>query len=323
MKYPSYHIGYDLVKCNKLLKWIEKQTPVMTEAISLTRYESLQVREKEYDAHIQEIADSIDGKVVSSGEPKEQGDTKALGLRVVLFEGVGIGDGWHTTNATYRSKFGNKVPLVTTPSERIEGFNEAELRYVSYLLNAKDKVFENKTNSFGDLKKCCLELHEKGGLGIHSHEMLVALMGLNILPDKANKVVNAVEKDIKDKEYNDARMLGKKYVNHDSKKNKKKYADMIEELQSDGKTLAYVIAAGSRGAIQHLLMKVMDSHSSDIERLVVLVKHTSCARELDWDSNRTAERNMLRWVMDHAGVETQFETLDYIQPDTGTLDEEI
>ena len=323
MKFPSYHVGFDEKKCKKLLKWIETQTPIMTEVTKLSQYESLQVREKEYDYHIQKIADSIDGKVVSSGEPKEQGDTEALGLRVVLFDSVGIGDGWHSTNGCQRSKFGNRIPLVTVPSERIEGFNEAELRYVSYLLNKQELVFQNKTNSTGDLKKCCMELHEKGGLEIQSQEMLVALMGLNILPTEANSIMKKVADDIQKKAYNDDRMVGKKYINHDSKKNKKKYADMIEELQSDGKTLAYTIAAGSRGAIQHLLMKVMDSHNSDIERLIVLVKHTSCARELDWTVNRTAERNMLRWVMDGRGVETVFETLDYIQPDTAKLNEEI
>jgi hypothetical protein len=32
---------------------------------------------------------------------------------------------------------------------------------------------------------------------------------------------------------------------------------------------------------------------------------------------------MLNWAMDGRDVETQYVTLDYIQPDTGILDEEI
>tara|TARA_Y100000996_G_C22472059_1_gene622549 strand:+ start:139 stop:1110 length:972 start_codon:yes stop_codon:yes gene_type:complete len=323
MKFPSYHVGLDVEKCTDLKSWIDEQTPVMEEASKIAHYEALQVREKEDEAQINKLASAIDGTVTKFGVPKEQGDTASLNLKVVLFEDVGIGGGNHTLRGCILSVYGRKVPLVTVPSERIKGFNETELRWVGYRLNSPESVVDYLRNSNDDLKKACRDFHEKAGIEIYSDEMLTALMGLNITSQHAEKIISATNTQVERDRYNKENMVGKKYINHDTKKNKKKYADMIEELKSDGKTLAYTITSGSRGAIQSLLMKVMVDHHDDIEKLVVLVKHSKCHWELEWKTKRLDERNMLNWAMDGRDVETQYVTLPYVQSDTSKINEEI
>jgi len=330
MKFPSYHVGLDVEKCTALKSWIDEQTPVMEEASKISRYEVLQVRDKDSEAQINKLASAIDGTVTKFGVPKEQGDTASLNLKVVVFivtseDGTTyiIGGGNHTLRGCILSVYGRKVPLVTVPSERIKGFNETELRWVGYRLNSPESVVDYMRNSNETLKKACRDFHENAGIEIYSDEMRTALMALNIPSQQAEKIIKSTNTQVERDKYNKENMVGKKYINHDTKKNKKKYADMIEELKSDGKTLAYTITSGSRGAIQSLLMKVMVDHHPDIEKLVVLVKHSKCHWEHEWKTKRMDERNMLNWAMDGRDVETQYVTLDYIQPDTGILDEEI
>lgn len=298
---------------------IRCMTGVMTPAATVVKNTFIQVRAADDYSHKHDIQTAID---------EVGGDTKKLGLQVVLLEeyyqddepeygvdgAAGIG-GNHSARGTNDSKHGKKIEVIRVPYEMWEGLDNTEIQFLGMQLNVQEGTIKPKVNQSDDFQKMVEDLYYNKDYDLDGDKIRETLKLFNIGMRTIESAITRAKKSIEYKRLSTANMKIRDWtVGAD----KNILQEKIENFMKDGKTLCYSITSGSNGAIQTLLRHIYtDYEQGKHEKLIVLVRHPSDGFHLRWrtDSKPIEDCKMLEFFVDKVGLDYEMMDLPHLIQD--------
>jgi hypothetical protein len=247
----------------------------------------LQVRAEDFTEHRKNVKEKID---------EANGNTDKC-FPIVIYEGRSsgadiIGDGNHTINAAYDSKYCVDVPVIRIPSEYHSKFTDEELKGVSLWLNKKPEI-EKVSMTVADAVKYIVGVCEKSTAPYDSNNNKVFLEKCGFPKAAITRILKKVKQEIED---NNFAASNKLWIHWDTPENKKKLQTRIQLYnQRDTNTICIALSSAMFrwDTIWNTLYESAQIQKQDKQKrksnLVIIVHHKNTEWRDKWDSGLGAE----------------------------------
>jgi len=292
---PKY-MEPDVDKMQDLIDKITNKEFVITkeDVNKVYKIKRLQVRVEDYTEHRRNIREKID---------EANGNTDKCNP-IVIYEGrmAGedvIGDGNHTLDAAYDSKYCSEVPVIRVKSEYHKKLTNQELKGVSNLLNKKPEI-EKVSMTPADAVKYIVGVSETSGTPYNSNGNKVFLEKCGFAKAAVTRILNKAKEEI---DANKFAASNKLWIHYDKPENKKRLQKKVE-LYSMRDTNTICIALPSAmfrwDTIWNTLYESAELQKEEkLKRksnLVILVHHKNTTWYDKWKSVLGAQiYNKLKW----------------------------
>ena len=263
--------------------------------------EPLQVRTQ----HIASLQDEIRDRINDArGSTDKCNPVLVFCKRAINDEDLRV-DGNHTVYGAAAAKHATTIPEQLIPIDIAASFNEAELRFIANLRNARPEVVKAYISDADAIKY--VHNNAEKGIPVDGDINRKALKAYRFSGNKINSLLEKAQKEIDDGE---DEANGQVFIDYSTGPDKKSLANRVKRLNATAGTCS-IFMSSAKTSLERAIEMIFDNRQDGVTKCVVVVHHKSKKWADQWKKvdqprwmNIIECMNMKEWDVEFVEMET-------------------